>query len=238
MSTPAGAADPAASATTAPISTDPTGAAPATATQRPEPPARMRRRSRHAVARSAAGDRTLVALLGLILLVAGTLAALLSYGVFGTGRAQRPLLDPMIADALRAQPTLARSIAIAAGLLLAALGLLWTVRSLRPERRPDLVLDHGPDTAIVITAPAVADAVAHQAATLPGVARARARLVGDDRTPAMRVTLWLADDADVAEVCRRLDREVLAGARSSLGVDELPVAVRLELEGSGAPRVQ
>ncbi|NMH94729.1 alkaline shock response membrane anchor protein AmaP [Pseudonocardia bannensis] len=191
------------------------------------------------MARSAAGDRTLVVLLGLVLLAAGTLVALLSYGVFGAGRAQRPLLDPMIVDALRAQPTLARSIAIAAGLLLAVLGLVWTARSLRPERRPDLVVDAGPDTAIVITAPAVADAVANQAATLPGVARARARLVGDDRAPALRVTLWLTDDADVAEVCRRLDQEVLAGTRASLGVDELPAAVRLELEADGrnTPRV-
>ncbi|GEL20582.1 alkaline shock response membrane anchor protein AmaP [Pseudonocardia asaccharolytica] len=201
-------------------------------------PAALHRRSRRALTRSTAGDRSLVTLVGLLLLVAGTLAALLSYGVFGAGRADRPLLDPLVVDTLRAFPLPARLIALGAGLLLTALGLVWAVRSLRPEHRPDLVLDGGPDTAIVITAPAAAGAVAGAAETLPGVARARARLVGDARVPALRVTLWLAEDADVAEVCRRLDAEVVAEARACLGVADLPVAVRLELDrGDGGPRV-
>ncbi|NMH96433.1 alkaline shock response membrane anchor protein AmaP [Pseudonocardia sp. K10HN5] len=172
-------------------------------------------------------------LIGLVLLVGGTLTALLAYGVFGTGRAQRPLLDPVVVDTFRAHPTPSRIIAIAAGLLIVVFGLVWAARSVRPERRPDLILDTAPDTAIVITAPAAAEAVAGQAATLPGVARARARLVGDDRTPALRLTLWLSDDADLAQVLRDLDEQVLTGARASLGVDELPVAVRVELETPG-----
>jgi hypothetical protein len=110
------------------------------------------------------------------------------------------------------------------------LGLVWTAHSLRPERRPDLVLDGGTDTAIVVSAAAAAEAVAAQAAALPGVGRARARLVGTEAAPAVRVTLWLTDDADVREVLVRLDREVLATARGSLGLADLPAAVRLELE--------
>ncbi len=193
-------------------------------------PTALRRRSRSAVARSAGGDRSTTVVLGLVLLAAGVLVALLSYGVFGTARAGRPLLDPMIVDAVRAQPLLARVIAIAAGVVLVLLGLTWAARSVRPERRPDLALDGGPDTMIVISSAAVADAVAGQAGELPGVGRARARLVGPDTAPALRITLWLADDADVREVLRRLDDQVLATARSSLGLAALPVAVRLELE--------
>ena len=169
-------------------------------------------------------------LVGLLLLIAGTLVALLSAGVFGAARAGRPLLDPVVIEALRASPTIARLVAIAAGLLLAVLGLVWTAHSLRPERRPDLVLDGGTDTAIVVSATAAAEAVAAQAAALPGVGRARARLVGTEAAPAVRVTLWLTDDADVRDVLARLDREVLATARGSLGLTDLPAAVRLELE--------
>lgn len=220
-----------------------TAGAPSDATgatvDRPTPSRRVRRRSRGAVARSAGGDRSLTVLIGLILLAAGALAALLCYGVFGDARAQRPLLDPIVGDTLRAYPLPSRIIAVAAGVLLTALGLLWAARSLRPERRPDLVFDQGPDTALVITASAAADAVGEQAGQLPGVAKARARLVGDERTPALRVTLWLTDEADVAELTRRLDEEVLAGARDSLGITDLPVAVRLELDRSvdRGPRV-
>jgi hypothetical protein len=192
--------------------------------------AALRRRATAAIARSAAGERTLAVVVGFLLLAAGTLIALLSYGVFGTARAGRPLMDPMIVDVLRAQPLAARLVAIAGGLLLAVLGLVWTAHSLRPERRPDLVLDGDTDTAIVVSAAAAAEAIAAQAAALPGVGRARARLVGSEAAPAVRVTLWLTDDADVHDVLARLDDEVLATARSSLGLTDLPAAVWLELD--------
>jgi hypothetical protein len=192
--------------------------------------AALRRRATAAIARSAAGERTLAVVVGLLLLAAGTLVALLSYGVFGAARAGRPLMDPMIVEVLRAQPLVARLVAIAGGLLLAVLGLVWTAHSLRPERRPDLVLDGDTDTAIVVSAAAAAEAVAAQAAALPGVGRARARLVGSEAAPAVRVTLWLTDDANVRDVLARLDDEVLATARSSLGLTALPAAVWLELD--------
>jgi hypothetical protein len=199
-------------------------------------PATLRRRAHAAVARSLAGDRWLAVLIGLALLAAGVLVALLSYRVFGVARAGRPLLDPMIVDLLRAQPLLARGAAIGGGLLLVVLGLSWTARSVRPERRPDLVLDGGrPETRIVVSAGAAAEAVAAQAGALPGVRRARARLVGSQRAPALRVTLWLTEDADVRAVLGRFDEAVLAAARRSLGLDALPVAVRLELDAPSTP---
>jgi hypothetical protein len=197
--------------------------------------ASLRKRSRSAVARSAVGDRSLAVLIGLVLLATGTLVALLSYGVFGTGRAHRPLLDPVVVDALRSQQLVARIVAIAAGVLLLVLGLVWAARSLRPERRPDLVLDADQDTAIVVSSAAAAEAVAAQAGGLPGVGRARARMVGAEDAPALRITLWLADDADVRAVLDRLDDQVLACARSSLGLAALPAAVRLELDSSAPP---
>jgi hypothetical protein len=130
--------------------------------------ARLRRRSRSAVARSAGGDRWLVALIGLVLLAAGVGVALLSYGVFGTARAGRSLLDPIMVDTVGAEPVLWRVIAIAGGIVLAVLGLAWVARSVRPEPRPDVVLDGGPDTTILVSSGAAADAVAAQAGTLAG----------------------------------------------------------------------
>jgi hypothetical protein len=205
----------------------------------PAPPeAVLRRRSRSAVARSAGGDRSLLVIIGLVVLAVGVLVALLGFGVFGAERAGRPLLDPVVVDAMRAQPLIARAAAIVAGVLLLVLGLTWTARSLRPERRPDLVLDRGPGTAITVSSAAAADALAAQAAALPGVGRARARLVGSDDAPAMRLSVWLADEADVRDVLDRLDTQVLAPAREALGLAALPVAVRLELEQPvSGPRV-
>jgi hypothetical protein len=194
----------------------------------------LRQRAIAAIARSTAGERALAVVAGLVLLAAGTLVTLLSYGVFGTARAGRPLLDPMIVEALRAQPLAARVVAILAGLLLAVLGLVWAAHALRPEPRPDLVLGGGGadigDTSIVVSAAAAAEAIAAQAAELPGVGRARARLVGTEAAPAVRVTLWLTDDAEVRSVIARLHSEVLATARASLGLTDLPAAVWLEFD--------
>jgi hypothetical protein len=169
-------------------------------------------------------------LIGLVLLVAGVGVTLLSYGVLGAGRATRPLLDPIMVDIVAAQPLLWRAVAIVGGVLLAVFGLTWVARSVRPEPRPDVVLNGGADTTIRVSSAAAGEAVASQAGTLPGVARARARLVGSAPAPALRVTLWLADDADVRGVLARLSDEVLATARASLDLPALPVAVRLELE--------
>jgi hypothetical protein len=211
-------------------------------TERPARPgpsdAVLHRRARAALTRSAAVDRTLAVLIGLVLMAAGVLVALLSYGVFGVARAGRPLLDPLIVDAMRAQPDATRLVALGGGVVLVLLGLMWAARSLRPERHPDLVLDGGPDTAIVISSSAMADAISAQVTAIPGVGRARARLVGSDEAPALRITLWLADDAEVRSVLARLHDEVLGVARDSLGIAALPTAVRLELDTSTShPRV-
>lgn len=200
-------------------------------------PRRATRTARRAVARSAGGSRWGITLLGLVLLAAGVLTVLLVLGVFGRNRPERPILDPMVLDALNAQVTVARIVALVLGLLLFVLGLNWTARALRPEHRPDLVLDGGPGTDIRVSSSAAADAVGDGAAALPGVARARARMVGSPSSPAVRATVWITDDADVAEICRRLDAEVLAQVRDSLGLVALPLAVRLELDSSTPNRV-
>lgn len=213
---------------------------PTVETSSPPPPAVVRR-SQRAVARGAGTDRTVLGLLALILLAGGVLVALLGFGVFGAARARRPVLDPMIVDALRTQSVLWRAVAIAAGVVLVVLGLIWVARVLRPERRPDLTLaplNDGAATTVVVTASALADAIGEQSAELPGVARARARLVGDERAPAVRLTVWLLDGADIGALSRRLESDVLAPARRSLELEHLPVAVRLELDSATpTPRV-
>jgi hypothetical protein len=191
-------------------------------------------RSRRALARSTRGARALFTMLGLLALASGVVGLLVGTEVLGTPRSYRPVLDPIAVDLLRGNLLLARAVAVLAGLLLLVLGLGWAVRSVRPERRPDLLLDAEEVTSLRVTSSALSDVLAADAEALPGVARARARLVGSEYSPALRLTLWLTDGADVRTVWRDLEESVLSRARSSLGVDELPTAIRLELDRSAS----
>ncbi|MFC5139333.1 alkaline shock response membrane anchor protein AmaP [Actinomycetospora rhizophila] len=195
----------------------------------------MSRRSRAAVARSAGGDRTLTTLLGLVLVAASVLALLVGYGVFGANRAARPVIDPIAVAWVSTHVTATRWILIGVGLLLFLIGIWWTLRSLRPEPRPDVSLSELPGERLTVEHAAICDAVRHDAETIDGVSRARVRLVGTAQKPALRIALTLVEGTDVRDVWADLDGRVLARAREAFAVSALPTAVRLELDASSAP---
>jgi hypothetical protein len=193
------------------------------------------RRSRAAVARSVGGDRTLTTILGLVLLAAGLIATLVGFGVFGTFRAQRPLIDPMLSSWVGQHTVASRWIAIGAGVVLLLLGLWWAARSLRPEPRPDVMLSESPGERLTVEHAAICEAVRHDAEAVDGVSRARVRLVGTSVRPALRLNISLVEGSDVRDVWADLDGRVLARARQAFGVSALPTAVRLELDATSAP---
>ena len=193
--------------------------------------------ARKATARAAGAQRTLVGLIGLLSLAAGAAALIVGFGLLGADRAARPVLDPIALDALGTHQTLARCVAIAAGLVLLVLGLLWAARAVKPERRPDLLLDPSPDSRLEVSASAIADALRADAEAITGVNRARARMVGSTAIPVLRLDLWLEDGTDVRDVYHHLDTGVLTRARDSLGVESLTTTVRIELDAAAPARV-
>lgn len=197
----------------------------------------MSNRSAAAVARSAGTDRVFATLLGLIALLGGAAVLLVGGGVLGAERASRPLIDPVVVDAVTGNRPLVLGIAIGVGIVLFTLGLWWVARSVRPERRPDLVLDPSPAAGLTVTAGALSGAIRADAESVPGVDRARVRMVGSAVNPALRISLWLEQGADLRAVWDDLDTRVLARARDALGVEHLPTAVRIELDSTGRQRV-
>jgi hypothetical protein len=193
--------------------------------------------ARKATARAAGAQRTLVGLIGLLGLAAGTAALVVGFGLLGANRAVRPVLDPIALDTLRPPEPLARAVALVVGIVLLVLGLLWAARALAPERRPNLVLDPSPDRRLEVSASAIAGALRADAETIDGVTRARARMVGTTAIPVLRLDLWLEDGTDVRDVYHHLDTGVLTRARDSLGVESLPTAIRIELEAAAPARV-
>ncbi len=124
-------------------------------------------------------------------------------------------------------------------MVLLIVGLIWVVRSLRPEPRPDVLLSEVPGQRLTVEHSAIADAVrGRRGVHRRGEPRA-GPLVGDERRPALRITLWLVEDADVRDVWAEVDGRVLARARQAFAVDALPTAVRIELDAAAVktPRV-
>ncbi|MCG8918172.1 alkaline shock response membrane anchor protein AmaP [Actinokineospora sp. PR83] len=191
-----------------------------------------------ALARSYRAERVVTALIGLLALLAGATALVVGQGWLGSFRAVRPVLDPIALDTLGNWQTHARVGAVVAGVLLLVLGLLLAARTLRPERHPDLALDRSVGSGLVVTASAIAEAIAVDAEQVDGVSRARATVVGDPEEPALRLSVWLHEGTRLKDVWRELDGSVLTRARDSLGVDSLPTAVRVELGTAERQRVR
>jgi hypothetical protein len=188
-----------------------------------------------ALGRSCRAERTLTFLAGAAGLLGGVAVLLVGYGVFGEFRGRRPVLDPIAVDWLGTRAMPAKIVAIVLGVLLVVLGLRWFFRSLRPEGRPDLVLQ---ESELTVTATAIANAVRADAEGVAGVSKAQVRSVGDAANPALRLTVSLCEGADLKKVWRELDTRVLARARESLGVEKLPTAVRIELDAAARQRVR
>ncbi|MGH3937168.1 MAG: alkaline shock response membrane anchor protein AmaP [Pseudonocardiaceae bacterium] len=192
---------------------------------------------RKATTRAAGAQRGLVGFIGLLMLAAGATVLVISPGLLGVDRASRPVLDPIALDILRAHQAPARGVAIAVGVVLFVLGLVWAARALKPEHRPNLLLDPSSDSRLEVSASAIAEALRTDAETVAGVSRARVRVVGTSATPVVRLHLWLAEGTDIRDVYHDLDGRVFARARASLGMESLPSAVRMELDTAAAARV-
>ena len=175
--------------------------------------------------RSNRTERVMAAVLGALALLIGCAAVVLHrFGV------DRPVLDPVALDWARRHLLPVRLGLIALGLLTVVLGLRWAWRAVRPERHPDLLLDD-----VVVTAKALAAAVRADAEQVPGVDGAKVTVVDG---PALRLRLALGHGADVDRVWRELDGRVLSRARTALGVEVLPTAVRLDLAKRERERVR
>ncbi|MEV0697543.1 alkaline shock response membrane anchor protein AmaP [Saccharopolyspora sp. NPDC050389] len=188
------------------------------------------------VARGMSFERGVVIALGLLALVGGLVAILVGTGWLGTFRAQRPLADPILVQWLRDNSQAAIAIAIVLGIVLFVLGLWWVVRALRPEPRPDLLLERG-NGDLTVTSAALTEAVRADAERVTGVKRARVRMAGSVQRPALRLTLSLQEGTNVRHVWEELDEKVLSRARESLGLDTLPTAIRLQLDRAPRQRV-
>ncbi len=184
-------------------------------------------------------NRTIVSLIGLLLLAAGAYGLLRGAGVLGDRQAEDPLRTPGVADFVRDNDEwLWAALAILA-LLVTLAAAAWLKAQLSPSPALSelaVATGGGPGRTQLATA-AVNEAVTRDIEADPDVNSARVRVVPAGNAIGLDVRATVADHGDVHAVRRRIEREVLQRARGALGRPDLSATVRLRLGDPGARTV-
>lgn len=186
-------------------------------------------------ARVSAVNRTVLTLLGLLLVAVGGLGLALSAGLLGADRASQPVVPQALSD-LAADSWWFWPAAGLACLLVAVLGFRWLAAQLQVDRVAEMDLTRDPREGMtVLDGGAIAAAVTAEASELPGVSGATAHL-RDRRGPAMDLRVDLDARADVASVRDRLESEVVPHLRQALDSPDLPIVIELRPRRSTTSR--
>ncbi len=183
-------------------------------------------------------NRALLLLLAMVLIAAGVLGALMSFGVFGTSRQHQALLANQVGTYFGHHGDWLWPAIAAASLLLALLALRWLLALLfSTDRSGDLTFPTRSAGRTTLSAGAVTDAVTDEISTYRGVAAAKARLIGDEAEPELVVTAALHDTADFAAVRTRIETGALAHARTALNKPALRTQLDLTVSTKRSTRV-
>jgi hypothetical protein len=184
-------------------------------------------------------NRSLLTLIGLILLLAGAYAALRGLGVLTPLLGQSPQ-DPLLPPGVSA-PGWLPAAAIALGVIVALLCLGWLLAQTRARaHRPGTwrFTDAAEQGSTAMASTAAAHAVAAEIETYTGVHTARAVLTGDRAHPQLHLNLAITEHAPVTEIRARIDDEALPRLRQALELDALPTEILLRLSGPVSSRAQ
>jgi hypothetical protein len=192
-------------------------------------------------------NRTLLALVGLVLLAGG---GLLLVGGLDLNRRwhlglphdwtvtdpHHPLLDAADRTRWRGDSWWWPVLFAVLGLV-AVFALWWLLSQLRRGKVRRLTLPAAADLQVRLHGDALARAVAEESREIPGVTRTRVRLLGPPRRPSFRVALTLAPGAAPGPVLQQLSDGPLAHARTSTGLAELRAVARVRVDPGPADRV-
>jgi len=183
-------------------------------------------------------NRSVLTLLGLVLVVAAGLGLAYSYGAFGTDRARRRVLTPSIRDLAQRNHGWFWPLVAVVAVILALLALRWLAAQLGTDRVGELSLER--DTragATTLQAAAVTSAVTEEVESYRGVRRASARLIGHPANPNLVVTVTADERADLGVLRTRIEQHAVPHTRQATGRDTLPVILRLHLASGRGRRV-
>lgn len=181
-------------------------------------------------------NRALLAVVGLLLVVAGALVIALGTSLFG-GRADKQVIPPSVSTFIRDNSWYWWAVA-AMCVLVAVLMLRWLFAQLQTSSLSKLnVRSDRRDGETVLEAAAIADAVEHEVLAISGVSSATMRLLGTASSHHHKLTVLLDERADINTVRSRLSRQTVPNLRQALDFDDPQLQIRLALPGRRRRRV-
>ena len=176
-------------------------------------------------------NRTLLTVLGAILLAAGAYGLARSLGAFGQDQARDPLLLDSIRNFAGRNGEWFWPVVAVVCLILAYLAYRWLRAQIRPGPRLGYIdlppMSHLGRTRV--TAGAATAALAADIESYPEVQSASARLLADGSHPDVDVRVNIFDDADSAQVRRRIEERAFPRFRQALEAEDLRAHVRIGL---------
>lgn len=174
-------------------------------------------------------NRSVLALIGLLLLVAGAAGIAAGTGLFGNSFRKTKVIDQDY------RHWVARHdwfwLAVAAGsILIALLALRWLFAQATTTRVSHLDVESDRSAGrTVLAGSAVTGAVAGVVGSYRGVSNATAHLLGTRGAPTLLIHATLDGRGDPAEIRRRIQADAVAQARQALDKPDLPVRLELRL---------
>lgn len=167
-------------------------------------------------------NRALLALVGIVLLAAGTFTVLAHFGLLTVVEP-----DSALVPAMGTPPTWAWYVTTAVSVILGFLLLRWLLAQLaRKPKTRTWRFESDPETGRTELAASTAIApFIGEVTSYPGVAAAHATLAGTRDRPAVAVVLSVEQDGDLTAIRYRLDTEGLPRLCQALDLDALPVTV-------------
>jgi hypothetical protein len=177
-------------------------------------------------ARVNATNRTVLVLIGLVLVAVGVGGLLLSLNVVGGGIGRGRVVPDPVAGFLTGTPWLPWA-AAAAALVIALLGLWWLLSQFRVDwpTQLDLTGDRR-DGTTALAAGALTDAVEDDAASIRGITAASASLRSQP-TRRLDLTVDLAAYADLGQVRGRLQQQTVTRTRQVIDQPDLPIWIEV-----------
>lgn len=179
-------------------------------------------------------NRVVLVLLGLLLLAAGVVGLVLSFGGFGADARERPVLDPA-ARSFAADNSWCWIAAGGVALLVAVLAIVWLRAQLSTSRLRRISLESDRSRgATNLEVSALERACAEQLVARRGIGRATAILLGSQFEQQLALFITLDGREPLRVVDEAVQSEVLPEIRQTLDNPDLPVRIEYKLAQQSA----